>query len=814
MPFYRFHTRGRATRYVSILFCMIEYVLMKYVIPLHNIKKSDKRIVGGKAYSLGFMMQRDINVPPGFAITTRAYLLSKKTKEKEEFEKFKIELYKAFDMLNCDKVCVRSSAIAEDSSSDSWAGQLESYLNIERGHLLSGVEKCWDSINSARIKTYVKDKNVKEEDMAVGVVVQAMVDSQSSGVMFTTDPTGDTESILIEAGLGLGEAIVQAIIIPDRYLVTHNLEITDRQISTQKVKISVSNGVAKEQPVSLRVGSKQKITDEDIIDLAKQALELEKIYGHPTDIEWAKSKKGLFIVQARPITIIEERKNKARISQRLEIELGSPIINGVGASGGTVSGKARVIKDLSELSRVEYGDILVTKTTTPDFVAVFDKIVGAITDTGGLVSHTALVSRELGIPAIVGTEIATKNIKDGAIVTIDGYNGSVYSGRSSQYGKLRYQKQEDEYFPPPAITGDDIEDFLSTLTYSYNEVSEMWPMSPVQLYGYLDVNLGLDMLHKLKKLVIEEKKTFEDIAQMFDRVSQIRLFLSGVTVSGLKVARRLNIAPVTIQDQINLTLWLIYILKAKSPRDPLALAGGNFVWDDKYSEYFLDTSEFLHDPEYIQATVELNVALFNYVWAYYWDYFPECGHEDHGTYTVNSSKYPDAKGMVIRDYFDLIPSEVWGDVSSFSKYKSISIATLYDTDKIYFKFTGRILNKHSLVPRIRHAVVLVDGKTIHSPEDVRLISAELNKLSSSQIKLVNKMDKLDLVKRGDKMANYARKTFHSYFGNWYNPQPVESIINKLGRKFVDEFSSEKNRSVQTMRDFYDPRSDFIPSLDH
>jgi len=783
---------------------------MNYIIPFQDLKGSDKSFVGGKAYSLGVLIQNGVNVPPGFSITTKAYFQEIKNDNLNEKEAFKANLLKAFDELGYEKVAVRSSAIAEDSSIDSWAGQLESYLNVDREHLYEAVLKCWDSINSDRIKTYVKNKTVSDEDMAVGVAVQAMVDSQSSGVMFTKDPTGESDSILIEAGFGLGEAVVQALITPDKYLVDRDLQIIEKKIHSQKIQIIAINGISEEKQVDSEQAKKQKIEDSDIISLAKQALVIEKIYDQPMDTEWAKSEKGLFIVQARPITVIEHRADREYIAEQLAKELGQPILEGIGASGGVISGPASVIHSLEELNKVKEGDVLVTKTTTPDFVAVFDKIVAAVTDTGGLTSHTALVSRELGIPAVVGTDRSTTDIKNGTELTVDGYSGKVFIGKTKS--SLEVSEKEEE-FQPLESTRDDIEDFLNIITHSYNDVSELWPLSPVQLYGYLDVNLGLDMLNKFKMLVLEKHKSFDEIADMFDRADQIRLFLSGVTISGLKVAKRLGIATLDIEDQVNLTQWLLSTLKAKVEKDPLSLEGGHYSWTDGQANQFVINNSFSSNKDLIKASIKLNVALFNYIWAYYWDYFPDCGYETHGTYKVKNSKYAEAKGLVVRDYFDLIPKEVWGDISEFSDYKSISVSTLYDTRNIFFKFTGRILNKHSLVPHIKYVSIIADDKNIDDPSLILKITNKLNELSKAQIEIVNNMDKLDLVKRGDIMANYARKKFHEYFGEWYNPEPVNNTIEQLGRQFVDKFSNESNRDKQAMRNFYDPRNDFVPSLD-
>ncbi len=778
-----------------------------------DLKTEDRKITGGKAYSLGVLTQKGVSVPSGFAVTTNAFNKFSVDKKGSDFDSFKAELQAAFKKLGVEKVAVRSSAIAEDSDAESWAGQLESYLNVDAEHLVGAVEKCWDSIKSERIKTYTKGKNIAEEDLAVGVVVQAMVPSEASGVMFTSDPLGKSEEILIEAGLGLGEAVVQSLITPDQYWVNKNTgKIAKKKINKQELIVEVVNGESVNTPLKGKEAEVQKLSDKEIVALAKQAVVIEAIYEKPMDIEWAKHEGSIYIVQARPVTVMQSSdKRTQHVAKELAKDLGEAVVVGLGASHGVVSGRVKVIHALDELSKIGNGDILVTKTTTPDYVAVFDKIVGAVTDTGGFTSHTALVSREIGIPAVVGSGSATKYLKDGDLITIDGFNGLVFKGKTDK--SFPVTEIEEEYAGTEP-TGDIIVDFLNAVTTSNNDVSELWPLKPVQLFGYIDVSVGLDMLAKMKKAVLEEKLTPAQVAALFDRPDQIRLFLNCISISGLKVARRLGLARVTIKDQVDLTTWLLEALQAKVPNDSFSLKGGHFTWGDKELKAFLNEHDFSNDAALIKESVGLSAALFNYTWSFFWDYFPDAGYETHGTYKINDKRYPGSKGMIVRDFFNMAPEEIWGDVSELPDCKSITVATMYDTDKIYFKYSGRILNKNSLVSRINRMLILVDGKPVTNPKKVAALTQKIIALSQKQIDLVNGMDKLDLVRRGDKLAYYARKSFHLHFGkNWYSNEEVENTIQKFGTDFIDSWSEERNRAKNTNRDLYDPRNDFVPSMD-
>lgn len=244
-----------------------------YIKALNEISKNNVKLVGGKGTSLGELTKAGFPVPPGFVITTEGF--------QKNIEK---EVLGAFDKLNSEKVAVRSSAIAEDSLSASWAGQLETYLNVSREELINKVEKCWDSIKSERVKSYTSGQNLQEEQMRVAVVVQEMVDSQSAGVMFTVNPVSkDGNEVMIESILGLGESLVQGLVTPDNFII-------DKQTLEMENK-----DLAKEQT----------IPDENIKKLVELGKKIENYYGSPQDIEWAIDKDGkIWVLQSRPITTL------------------------------------------------------------------------------------------------------------------------------------------------------------------------------------------------------------------------------------------------------------------------------------------------------------------------------------------------------------------------------------------------------------------------------------------------------------------------------------------------------------------------------
>lgn len=274
-----------------------------YIKKFEEISKDDVATVGGKGASLGELTKAGFPVPPGFVITTNAF---KKFQDKKFSEEFKKEIFQAFDKLTTGRVAVRSSAVAEDSQNASWAGQLDTYLNVTRENLLDNISLCFSSIKSARAKSYAKDKNVKKSGLVVAVVIQEMIESEYSGVMFTINPVmGNTDEIVIDAGYGLGEFIVQGIITPDNYKVDKNsLKIKVKDLGSKDKMFVYRDGKNQslETPTSLK--DKFVLHDDLIKKLSEIGKSIEKHYGFPCDIEWAYANSKFYITQSRPITTL------------------------------------------------------------------------------------------------------------------------------------------------------------------------------------------------------------------------------------------------------------------------------------------------------------------------------------------------------------------------------------------------------------------------------------------------------------------------------------------------------------------------------
>lgn len=277
---------------------------MKYIEFFNSISKDDSKIYGGKAASLGEMTQVGIPVPNGFAISAQACRDFVGRELSKEFEK---ELLSAFDELDAERVAVRSSAIAEDASDASWAGQLESYLNVGQDTLVKYLKECWDSIKSERAKSYAADKNVSEDDLLVAVVVQKMVDSEKSGVMFTANPiTSDRDTMIVEAVYGLGEMIVQGTMTPDHWDVAKQpLKVTNFEIAVKDEMMVYEDEENKIVKVPENLEDKAILREGGVLEIARLGLKIEEHYGKPQDIEWAFVDGNFYIVQSRPITTLQ-----------------------------------------------------------------------------------------------------------------------------------------------------------------------------------------------------------------------------------------------------------------------------------------------------------------------------------------------------------------------------------------------------------------------------------------------------------------------------------------------------------------------------
>jgi len=447
-----------------------------------ELNKDSKAIAGGKGANLAEIYNLGINVPPGFVVTAQAYnyfiekagikekimkllskinyedtkLLDDVTKEireiiiaskmPKEMEEEIIESYShlntpksdlanktALDILNTASepifVAVRSSATAEDLAEASFAGQQESFMNVKGNtQLLEKVKKCFASLFTSRATYYRNKQGFPHEKVSLSVVVQKMVDSKKSGVMFSKDPSYKNDNIIIESVYGLGDGIVSGEITPDKYVVSKDLKILDIKISHKKIAHTRdSAGNKTKVKLNDNIANSQVLTSQEIKKLAEIALKLEDHYQKPQDIEFAIEGEEIFITQTRPITTIEKR-----IQEHVQEIKGEPILQGLAASPGIASGKIKIIQKMEDLSKIIKGDILVTKMTNPDMVVTMQKSAAIVTDDGGLTAHAAIVSREMGIPCVVGTGDATIKLKEGEIITVDGYNGKIYKGKVAE----------------------------------------------------------------------------------------------------------------------------------------------------------------------------------------------------------------------------------------------------------------------------------------------------------------------------------------------------------------------------------------------
>ncbi|MFA4701639.1 phosphoenolpyruvate synthase [Pyrococcus kukulkanii] len=334
-------------------------------------------------------------------------------------------------------VAVRSSATAEDLPEASFAGQQETYLDVlGADDVIDKVKKCWASLWTARATFYRAKQGFDHSKVYLSAVVQKMVNSEKSGVMFTANPvTNNRNEIMINASWGLGEAVVSGAVTPDEYIVEKGTWKIKEKVIAKKEVMVVRNPETGKGTVMVKVAEylgpewveKQVLTDEQIIEVAKMGQRIEEHYGWPQDIEWAYDKDDgkLYIVQSRPITTLKEETAGEEVE---EVEEAEVILKGLGASPGIGAGRVVVIFDASEIDKVKEGDVLVTTMTNPDMVPAMKRAAAIITDEGGRTSHAAIVSRELGIPCVVGTKEATKKLKTGMYVTVDGARGLVYKG--------------------------------------------------------------------------------------------------------------------------------------------------------------------------------------------------------------------------------------------------------------------------------------------------------------------------------------------------------------------------------------------------
>ncbi len=454
------------------------------VVDLAEVSDKDRLRVGGKACKLGELVRSGLPIPPGFVVTTASYdaylkgttvgeVVRKEldrldpdraesveaasvnlrkafleTPYPPDLERTLREAYETFRRQNKVIYCaVRSSATAEDLADASFAGLQETYLNVSNvDDVLRDIRRCWGSLFTPRVMVYRRRKGIAHADVKLAVLVQKMVNSSVSGIMFTADPNTGERHTIIEAGWGLGELIVGGEVTPDHYVIDpRGPRIVMKNISRQKVKmVREEGGGNRRQEVPEAEQEVAKMPDAQILRLSSLGTVIESHYRRPMDIEWCLEEGHLYVVQARPITTggaaaaaakpLKEPSGEARPMEATPAPkepasgLAKILLRGLGASPGVASAKVRRVSGTQDMDQLRPGEILVTSMTMPDMVPAMARAAAIVTDEGGMTCHAAIVSRELGVPCIVGTREATRTLTDGQEITVDGKAGLVYEG--------------------------------------------------------------------------------------------------------------------------------------------------------------------------------------------------------------------------------------------------------------------------------------------------------------------------------------------------------------------------------------------------
>jgi pyruvate,water dikinase len=419
-----------------------------------DVGSGDVELVGGKGANLGELAGAGFPVPDGFVVTAPAYLramddqgvrdrlratiaqadvadpavlasTSAKLQQLVREAGVPADLRRAiidnYRRLGDDPaVAVRSSATSEDTAGTSFAGMNETFTNvIGPDAVIRRVVDCWASAYGQRVVAY-RDRQGLDEEPAIAVVVQRMVNSERSGVLFTADPaTGDRSRIVIEGAFGLGEVVVSGSVQPDTYTVAkEGPRLLSANVGEQAYKIVRGpDGADESIDLSPDDGAARVLSDAEAIELAELGLRIEEHYGAPQDIEWAVADDQWYIVQSRPITTLADEAPEDHV-----------LLTGLGASPGVVAGRVRILTAPDQDAEFQDGEVLVAPMTAPDWVPTMRRAAALVTDAGGMTCHAAIVSRELGVPGVVGTRKATQALRTGELVTVDGSSGTVHEG--------------------------------------------------------------------------------------------------------------------------------------------------------------------------------------------------------------------------------------------------------------------------------------------------------------------------------------------------------------------------------------------------
>jgi pyruvate,water dikinase len=524
-----------------------------------QIGKQDVPFVGGKSASLGEMTSKTkVPVPYGFALTADAYRLFlrenglenkiaqaltplKDPNDTETLQKVGAEIRKIINSAHVPKelektivkgyeelsehekvknpfVAIRSSATAEDLPDASFAGQQETYLNVSgASNVVASVRECYASLFTDRAIFYRVQKGYNHLDVALSAIVQMMCHSESSGVMFTMDPTtGDESVIVIEAAYGLGEYVVKGSVTPDDYYVDKGtLKIIRKNIANKTIMLAqTAEGGTEEKPVPENLRDRQVVPDDRVLQLGKYGLAIEEHYGRPMDIEWGLDKQTgkLLILQARPETVWSLRSSPVEQKAALVTER-KILVRGLPASPGIGAGKAHIIPTSDRVNEFQRGEVLVTQMTAPDWVPAMKKAKAIVTDSGGMTCHAAIVSRELGIPCIVATKNATKILTSGMEVTVDAKSGVVYAGIIQE--AINPQSKSSTFTSGPGLSEAPVTGTKIYVNLGEPELADKTSQLPVDGVGLLRMEFIVsDHIRKHPMWLIETKHPEEFVDRL------------------------------------------------------------------------------------------------------------------------------------------------------------------------------------------------------------------------------------------------------------------------------------------------------------
>jgi pyruvate,water dikinase len=460
-----------------------------------ELSRADVAVAGGKGANLGELSRAGLPVPPGFVVSASAYAafcdvgglreriasalsavdvddsaalaaaaacVQALVEEEPVPDWVSAAIREAYDELAGAEedapVAVRSSATAEDTEAASFAGMNETFLNVRGSDaVLVAVKRCWASLFGARTIFYRAKRGFGQADMDIAVVVQRQIDATRAGVMFTIDPaTGTEDRLVIEGSFGLGESVVSGRVSPDRYVVDkETLAVVGREVRRKALVIEGSaNGGTVTRELRGAEALRPALSDEEAVALAGLGRRIEEHYGAPQDTEWAIDRDGVtWLLQSRPVTAA----GGATAATPETAPEGRMLLQGLGAAPGVGSGSARILSSPSDAARLRDGDVLVAHMTAPDWVPLMRRAAAIVTDSGGMTCHAAIVSRELGIPCVVGTQEATSKLRDGEDVTVDATRGVVLEGTSGGPRlDVRSHAAPAEISVAPAVTGTQI----------------------------------------------------------------------------------------------------------------------------------------------------------------------------------------------------------------------------------------------------------------------------------------------------------------------------------------------------------------------